>query len=94
MARLSVFEIKTFLLAAANSKCFQPIQLAKMRKLSAPSRQPQLGRTVLVMHITVPTDLCLFQEGKSDYFGQLIVTPEMERRIINHLGWIEFLQNN
>ena len=36
---ISVFEIKAFLSAAADSKCFLPIQLAKMCKLSAPPHQ-------------------------------------------------------
>ena len=35
----ALFEIKAFLSAAADSKCFLLIQLAKMCKLSAPSHQ-------------------------------------------------------
>ena len=37
-----------------------------------------------------------FQEAKSDYLGQLIVIPEMvakQIKAINHLKWMECLQN-
>ena len=47
---------------------------------------------------SLPVPDAKIQEAKSDYLGQLIVTPEMvaktiKARIINHLEWMKFLQN-
>ena len=44
----------------------------------------------------LPVPDAKFQEGKSDYLGPLIETPEMvvkEMKDINHREWMEFLQN-
>ena len=41
---------------------------------------------------SLPAPDAKFQEAKSDHLGQL--TPEMVvKKIINHLEWMEFLQN-
>ena len=49
---------------------------------------------------SLPVPDAKFQEAKSDYLGQLIVTPEMVTKKIkamnynkNYLEWMEFLQN-
>ena len=49
---------------------------------------------------SLPDPDAKFQETKSDYLGQLIVTPEMVSKKIkamkdnnNHLQWTEFSQN-
>ena len=47
----------------------------------------------------LPVQDATFQEDKSDYLKQLIVTPEMVAKKImamkdtNHLEWMEFCQN-
>ena len=47
---------------------------------------------------SLPVPDAKFQEAKSDYLGQIIVTPEIvtkkikAMKIINHREWMEFLQ--
>ena len=53
-----VFKMKAFLSVVADSKCFLP-KCASYRPHPADSSwRPRLGQTILVMHITVLTNLC------------------------------------